>query len=68
MRTDMTKNVGYDQYWDSGGAVTPEQAAASLIPFVDAFTMEMTGQFWAPRGARCVLLVTIHTLSLLPFQ
>ncbi|KAJ7804136.1 oxidoreductase [Mycena leptocephala] len=24
MRTDMTKNVGYDQYWDSGGAVTPD--------------------------------------------
>ncbi|KAJ7451383.1 oxidoreductase [Mycena latifolia] len=52
MRTEMTKNVGYDQYWDAGGAVTPEEAAASLIPFVDAFTMEMTGQYWAPRGAR----------------
>ncbi|KAJ7843497.1 oxidoreductase [Mycena leptocephala] len=52
MRTDMTKNVGYDQYWDSGGAVTPDVAAASLIPFIDTFTMAMTGQFWAPRGAR----------------
>ncbi|KAJ7106561.1 oxidoreductase [Mycena epipterygia] len=52
MRTEMTKNVGYDQYWDSGGAVTPDEAAASLIPFIDTFTMEMSGQFWAPRGAR----------------
>ncbi|KAJ7679734.1 oxidoreductase [Mycena rosella] len=52
MRTEMTKNVGYDQYWDSGGAVTPDEAATSLIPFIDAFTMAMTGQYWAPRGAR----------------
>ncbi|KAJ7247397.1 oxidoreductase [Mycena haematopus] len=52
MRTDMTKNVGYDQYWDAGGAVTPAEAAASLIPFIDQFTMEMTGEFWAPRGSR----------------
>ncbi|KAJ7451378.1 oxidoreductase [Mycena latifolia] len=52
MGTEMRKNVGYDQYWDSGGAVTPDEAAASLIPFVDAFTVNMTGQYWAPRGAR----------------
>ncbi|KAF7342398.1 Oxidoreductase, short chain dehydrogenase/reductase family superfamily [Mycena venus] len=52
MRTDMTKNVGYDQYWDSGGAVTPDEAATSLIPFIETFTMDMTGQYWAPRGAR----------------
>ncbi|KAJ7020527.1 oxidoreductase [Mycena alexandri] len=52
MRTEMTKNVGYHQYWDSGGAVTPEEAAASLIPFVDSFTLAMSGQYWAPRGAR----------------
>ncbi|KAJ7451371.1 hypothetical protein FB451DRAFT_1051441, partial [Mycena latifolia] len=43
MRTEMTKNVGYDEYWDSGGAMTPDEAAASLVPFVDAFTVEMTG-------------------------
>ncbi|KAJ7164495.1 oxidoreductase [Mycena filopes] len=52
MRTEMTKNVGYDQYWDSGGAVTPDEAAASLIPFIDSFTLDMSGQYWAPRGAR----------------
>ncbi|KAJ6620980.1 oxidoreductase [Mycena sp. CBHHK59/15] len=52
MRTEMTKHVGYDQYWDSGGAVTPDEAAASLIPFVNLFNMSMTGEFWAPRGAR----------------
>ncbi|KAJ7065760.1 hypothetical protein C8F01DRAFT_1351823, partial [Mycena amicta] len=54
MRTEMTKNVGYDQYWDAGGAVTPDEAATSLIPFIDTFTLTMTGQYWAPRGARCV--------------
>ncbi|KAF7309284.1 Oxidoreductase, short chain dehydrogenase/reductase family superfamily [Mycena indigotica] len=52
MRTEMTKNVGYDEFWDSGGAVTPDEAAASLIPFIDAFSLEKTGQFWAPRGSR----------------
>ncbi|KAJ7065771.1 oxidoreductase [Mycena amicta] len=52
MRTEMTKNVGYDEYWDAGGAVTPDEAAASLIPFIDTFTLAMTGQYWAPRGAR----------------
>ncbi|KAJ7065745.1 oxidoreductase [Mycena amicta] len=51
MRTEMTKNVGYDEYWDAGGAVTPDEAAASLIPFIDTFTLAMTGQYWAPRGA-----------------
>ncbi|KAJ7149399.1 oxidoreductase [Mycena crocata] len=52
MRTEMTKNVGYDQYWDAGGAVTPDEAAASLTPFIDKFTIDMSGQYWAPRGAR----------------
>ncbi|KAK6992964.1 short-chain dehydrogenase/reductase family protein, partial [Favolaschia claudopus] len=51
MRTDMTKNVGYDQYWDSGGAITPAEAASSLMPFIESFTLDMTGEFWAPRGA-----------------
>ncbi|KAF8209048.1 oxidoreductase [Mycena galopus ATCC 62051] len=52
MRTDMTKNVGYDQYWDAGGAVTPDEAAASLIPFIETFTIGMSGSYWAPRGSR----------------
>ncbi|KAF7296273.1 Short-chain dehydrogenase/reductase family protein [Mycena chlorophos] len=52
MRTEMTKNVGYDEYWDAGGAVTPDEAAASLIPFIEGFTLAKTGQYWAPRGAR----------------
>ncbi|KAJ7451366.1 hypothetical protein FB451DRAFT_707445, partial [Mycena latifolia] len=72
MRTELTKNVGYDQYWDSGGgaflplpfspflhalapkraAVMPDEAAASPIPFVAAFTIDMTETYWAPRGAR----------------
>ncbi|KAI9778527.1 MAG: hypothetical protein M1839_008058 [Geoglossum umbratile] len=53
MRTEMTKNVGYDQYWESGGAVTPGEAAASLIDFIDnSLDMSKSGQFWAPRGPR----------------
>ncbi|KAF7363723.1 Short-chain dehydrogenase/reductase SDR [Mycena sanguinolenta] len=53
MRTDMTKNVGYDAYWDSGGAVPPATAAASLLAFVDSsITLERSGEFWAPRGVR----------------
>ncbi|KAI9763560.1 MAG: hypothetical protein M1840_000422 [Geoglossum simile] len=53
MRTEMTKGVGYDQYWESGGAVTPNEAAASLIDFIDnSLDMSKSGQFWAPRGPR----------------
>lgn len=52
MRTEMTKGVGFDKYWDDGGAVTPDQAADSLVKWVDDLSMEKTGQYWAPRGPR----------------
>ena len=53
MRTEMTRNVGFDKFWDDGGAVTPDVAARSLIDWVeDQFTLQMTGQYWAPRGPR----------------
>ena len=32
-------------------AVTPAEAAESLIQFVDKFNMGMTGEYWAPRGS-----------------
>jgi len=51
MRTEMTKGVGFDKYWDDGGAVTPDVAAGSLVEFIDKFDMSMTGEYWAPRGA-----------------
>ncbi|KAK4049852.1 hypothetical protein OIV83_003908 [Microbotryomycetes sp. JL201] len=35
MRTDMTKSVGFDEFWDSGGAVTTDEAAKSLVEFVE---------------------------------
>ncbi len=54
MRTEMTKGVGFDKYWDDGGAVTPDVAAMSLIEFIDKFDMKNTGEYWAPRGPRCV--------------
>ncbi|KAF8999151.1 hypothetical protein BDQ17DRAFT_1361440 [Cyathus striatus] len=52
MRTDMTKGVGFDQFYDSGGAVEPSIAARSTIDFIATITHEKTGTFWAPRGPR----------------
>jgi NAD(P)-dependent dehydrogenase (short-subunit alcohol dehydrogenase family) len=51
MRTEMTKNVGFDKFWDDGGAVTPDVAAKSLVEWIETFDISKTGQYWAPRGA-----------------
>lgn len=51
MRTEMTKGVGFDKYWDAGGAVTPKESAKSLIQWIDKdFDLSKTGTYWAPRG------------------
>ncbi|KAK7703489.1 hypothetical protein SLS57_010927 [Botryosphaeria dothidea] len=50
MRTEMTKNVGFDKFWDAGGAVTPDVAAKSLAEWIDTFDISKTGEYWAPRG------------------
>ncbi|ENH61989.1 hypothetical protein FOC1_g10014942 [Fusarium oxysporum f. sp. cubense race 1] len=50
MRTEMTKGVGFDKFWDEGGAVTPDKAAASLINWIDNLDISKTGEYWAPRG------------------
>ncbi|KAJ6096314.1 hypothetical protein N7486_007060 [Penicillium sp. IBT 16267x] len=50
MRTEMTKGVGFDKYWDAGGAVTPNEAAQSLLSFIEKFDISKTGEYWAPRG------------------
>lgn len=52
MRTDMTKGVGFDKYWDDGGAVLPDEAAASLVSWVAQLEARYSGEFWAPRGPR----------------
>ncbi|MCJ1465951.1 hypothetical protein MMC07_004570 [Pseudocyphellaria aurata] len=70
MRTEMTKGVGFDKFWDDGGgkhelsdrgrllgspsmiAVTPDEAAESLIEFISTFDIQKTGEYWAPRGPR----------------
>ena len=52
MRTEMTRNVGFDKYWDDGGAVTPEVAAVSLVKWIETFDISKTGEYWAPRGPR----------------
>jgi short-subunit dehydrogenase len=51
MRTEMTKGVGFDKFWDVGGAVTPGVAAKSLVEWIEEFGIEKTGEYWAPRGA-----------------
>ncbi|KAJ5925660.1 Short-chain dehydrogenase/reductase SDR [Penicillium verhagenii] len=50
MRTEMTKGVGFDKYWDAGGAITPDESAQSLVPFIENFDIHHTGEYWAPRG------------------
>jgi len=53
MRTEMTKSVGFDQFWDDGGAVLPSEAAQSVVRWTeDHFTLEKSGTYWAPRGPR----------------
>jgi len=52
MRTDMTKGVGFDKFYDDGGAVTPDVAAGSLIEWAEKLDISKTGEYWAPRGPR----------------
>ena len=51
MRTEMTAGVGYDKFWEEGGAVEPDVAAETLVGWVEGLSMERSGEFWAPRGA-----------------
>ena len=60
MRTEMTRAVGFDQFWDQGGAVEPHEAAELLINWVDELTMSKSGEFWAPREA-CELRLVLVT-------
>jgi NAD(P)-dependent dehydrogenase (short-subunit alcohol dehydrogenase family) len=52
MRTEMTKGVGFDKYWDDGGAVTPDEAAVSLKEWIEKLDIGKSGEYWAPRGPR----------------
>ncbi|KAF1923491.1 oxidoreductase [Didymella exigua CBS 183.55] len=52
MRTEMTKGVGFDKFWDEGGAVMPDVAAKSLAEWIETFDISKTGEYWAPRGPR----------------
>ncbi|KAI1779089.1 oxidoreductase [Hypoxylon cercidicola] len=52
MRTEMTKGVGFDKHWDDGGAVTPEEAAKSLVDWTEKLDITKSGEYWAPRGPR----------------
>ncbi|KAK9416697.1 putative Oxidoreductase [Seiridium unicorne] len=50
MRTEMTKGVGFDKFWDDGGAVTPDESAKSLIGWTEKLDISKSGEYWAPRG------------------
>lgn len=51
MRTEMTAGVGFDKFWDDGGAVPPEVAAKSLAEWAEKeLDMSKSGEYWAPRG------------------
>ncbi|KAI0130192.1 oxidoreductase [Xylariales sp. AK1849] len=50
MRTEMTKGVGFDKFWDDGGAVTPDESAKSLIEWAEKLDISKSGEYWAPRG------------------
>lgn len=56
MRTEMTRGVGFDKFWDVGGAVTPDESAKSLIEWIEIFDISKTGEYWAPRGPGYVWL------------
>ncbi|RDW64257.1 NAD(P)-binding Rossmann-fold containing protein-12 [Coleophoma crateriformis] len=71
MRTEMTAGVGFDKYWDDGGAVPPEEAAKSLAEWVEKdLDMSKSGEYWAPRGPRDIGTadVTIGTGLPTPLQ
>jgi NAD(P)-dependent dehydrogenase (short-subunit alcohol dehydrogenase family) len=63
MRTEMTKNVGFDKFWDEGGAITPDVAANSLAEWIESFDISKTGEYWAPRGPRFVLYLLESYMS-----
>lgn len=50
MRTEMTAGVGFDQYWESGGACHPDEAAETIVKWAEELDMSKTGEYWAPRG------------------
>lgn len=57
MRTEMTAGVGFDKFWDDGGAVTPDEAAKSLIEWTEKLDLSKSGEYWAPRGPRKLSLL-----------
>ena len=45
MRTEMTRSVGFDKFWEDGGAVTPDVAAGKILEWVDGFDIGKSGTF-----------------------
>ncbi|TPX49983.1 hypothetical protein SeMB42_g00572 [Synchytrium endobioticum] len=54
LRTKLTKSVGFDQFYDEGGAVDPVEAVPPLLDLVEKLTIENSGKFMAPLGCKGV--------------
>lgn len=54
LKTEMTKGAGFDEFYESGGAVTPEEACPGIMSFIDGLEVKDTGKFWAVNGVKYV--------------
>ncbi|WVQ72722.1 hypothetical protein IAR50_002282 [Cryptococcus sp. DSM 104548] len=52
LKTEMTKNAGFEKFYDKMGAVTPEEAAKPFADFVNQLSPSQSGKHWAPLGAK----------------
>ncbi|KAL7424308.1 hypothetical protein Q5752_001898 [Cryptotrichosporon argae] len=50
LKTEMTKGAGMEEFYEQGGAITPEEASGPLADFIDKLDLSMTGKLWAPRA------------------
>ncbi|KAJ3101544.1 hypothetical protein HDU97_001293 [Phlyctochytrium planicorne] len=54
LKTEMTRGVGFDQYYESGGAVEPHEAIDPLLQVINCVNLDNTGKFIAPLGPKGV--------------
>ena len=47
-------SVGFDKFWDDAGALTPDEAADSLIDWIKTFDISKTGTYWSPTGPKYI--------------
>ncbi|ODN92085.1 cytoplasmic protein [Cryptococcus wingfieldii CBS 7118] len=52
LKTEMTKNAGFEQFYDQFGAITPDEAAKPFADFVNQLEPSQSGKHWAPLGGK----------------